>query len=309
MFKIKKIIALLLVFTFLFSFKASANNNTEIAQSSISATVLQIIDTDSIKVSLDGSNQIAFVKLKGIKGNAFNEGYEYLTNTILGEKVTLVKDNFYFDGKWNYMNVYYNGLNINNELVFNGYAIVDKTQTQGSNYNTLISNQNIANSYALGIWENQSPSYSSVTDNSINSYYTKDRVNINTASLSQIKSLLKGVPSTVADNIIYYRERNPFTTIQEIKFVKGFTKEMYDQNKNIMCVSTNINKANEYELVTLGLSSTQINALLELRNKKDISDTSDLIPTVLSSSEYTKLKPFISTIDQNEISYIISSSI
>ncbi|MDE6357410.1 MAG: helix-hairpin-helix domain-containing protein, partial [Eubacteriales bacterium] len=291
------------------SFNSFANENTEITSSSTSATVLQIIDTDAIKVSLDGSNQVAFVKLRGIKGNAFNPGFEYLTNTLLGEKVMLIKDGYIpFNGKWNYMNVFYNGININNELVANGYAMVDKTQNQGSYYQTLINSQNIANSYGLGIWQEQSPNYSSITGNTTNSYYTKDKVNINTASLSQLKTLLKGVSNQVAENIIYYRERNPFTTIQEIKFVKGFTKEMYTQNKNVMSVSTNINTANEYELVTLGLSGSEINALIELRNKKEFSQTSDIL-SVISNTKYNKLKPFISMSNQTEISYTISSSI
>lgn len=310
MFKIKKIITILLIVTFAFCFETLANNGVEITQSSAPATVLQVIDTDAIKVSLDGTNEIAFVKLKGIKGNAFNEGFYYLTNTLLGEKVMLVKDGYpYFDGKWNYMSVFFNGLNMSNELVSNGYAIIDKNQSQGSYYQSMAANQDLANSYGFGIWKEQYPDYSSITNNTPNSLYIKDKVNINTASLHQLKTLLKGITPEVGNNIIYYRERNPFTTIQEIKFVKGFTKEMYDQNKNIMSVSTNINNATENELVTLGLSASQINSLIEYRTKKEFNNISELVPNIISSLEYNKIKPFINTIDRDEISYIISSSV
>ena len=310
MFKIKKIITILIILTFAFCFKALANNGVEITQSSAPATVLQVIDTDAIKVSLDGTNEIAFVKLKGIKGNAFNEGFYYLTNTLLGEKVMLVKDGApYFDGKWNYMSVFFNGVNISNELVANGYAIIDKNQSQGSYYQSMAANQDLASSYGFGIWKNEYPDYSSITNNTPNSLYIKDKVNINTASLHQLKTLLKGITPEVGNNIIYYRERNPFTTIQEIKFVKGFTKEIYDQNKNIMSVSTNINNATENELVTLGLSASQINSLIEYRTKKEFNNISELVPNIISSLEYNKIKPFINTIDKNEINYIISSSV
>lgn len=311
MFKIKKLISILLIIVLTFCFQLNIYaSNTQIKDSTIYAKVIQIIDTNAIKVSIN-ENEIAYVKLKGIKGNGFDKGVEYLNNTILGEQVMLILDGYsQFDGKWNYMQVYYNGLNISNELVLNGYAIIDNTQFQGSNYNTLLKNQTIASGYQLGMWENEAPDYSSITGgNNSKPQYTKNKVNINTASLNQLKTLLKNIPSEVCENIIYYRERNPFTTIQEIKFVKGFTKEMYNQNKDFLAVSTNVNTANPYELETLGLTNGQIDTLLDIRADKEIKNTSDLIPKVFTYSQHQKLKPFISTSNVNEIDYIISSSI
>lgn len=309
MLKIKKSISIILIVCIFSAITVSAKN-TEINSSSISGTVLEILDTDALKVSLDGSGEIAYVKLKGIDGKAYNEGYEYLTNVAMGQKVTIIKDfQMLFDGKYNYANVYLNGINLNEDLVSKGYAIIDKSQPKGSEYNKLVQAQNIAYSYNLGIWESQSPNYSSVSGQNSPSHYIKDKININTASLSQLKTLLQNVPNQVCEQIIYYRERNPFTVIEEIKFVKGFTKDLYDKNKNIITVSTNINTANEYELATLGLSNQEIEKLIETRNKNKIKNINEINYSIISSTLYSKIKYFISTEDLTEINYIISSSI
>lgn len=309
MIKFRRIISSLLIISILISVSVFGKN-TEIKHSSISAKVLEVLDTDALKVSLDITNEIAYIKLKGIKGNGYTAGYNYLTNLLMGEKITILKESkSYFDGKWNYVNVIFNGKNINNDLVSKGYAIVDKSQIRGSYYDQLIESQNIAYSYNMGLWESQSSYYSSIS-NSINpNYYTKNRVNINTASLSQLKTFLKNIPDNVAENIINYREKNPFNTIKEIKFVKGFTKELFQKNKNIMSVATNINTANEYELVTLDFSSKEIDFLMELRNKAKIKDTKEIVNKVISSNKYSKIQYFISTYDTDEIYHTVSSSV
>ena len=105
--------------------------------------------------------------------------------------------------------------------------------------------------------------------------------------------MLKGIDDTVAKNIVAYRDANLFSNIQEIKFVDGFTKKMYDDNKIALTVSTNINKANEYELRTLGISNDEISKIITERNKKEFSSINNLKDFV-SRSLYYKIEKYIS---------------
>lgn len=306
--KIKKITAILLILTIIFNVKIFGN--TEINYSSTIATVIDILDTDAIKVNLPETNDIAYVKIKGIKGNGYNEGYKYLVNTILGEKVVLVKSNSpYFDGKWNYMTVIYSGMNIGTELVANGYAVIDNTNEKTTSNTVLYANQDLAKAYSLGVWKYTDKNYSTITGGNKNPYYTKEKVNINTASLYHLKTLLRNVSNEVANSIIAYRNQNPFTKIEEIKFVNNFTKNMYIANKDIMTVSTNINNATEYELSTVGFNATQIEKILEKRAQREYKNTYELVPEIISNVDYNKIKYFINTIDTREINYIYPSFI
>lgn len=213
------------------------------------------------------------------------------------------------------MIVYCNGRNINNEMVENGYAVIDTKQDKGGTYNTLISYQNTAKLNSSGIWRFEDNSYSSITGSSGgNIIQTNDKININTATRSQLEKLLKGVSSDLAKEIVRYRDKNPFSNIQEIKFVKGFTKKIYDQNKYSLTVYTNINTANEFELKTLNdMSDSYINRILDERDKEKFTSISDII-SIITRDNYNKISDFISikdydTIDVSKNSYRANISV
>ncbi len=274
----------------------------QITSNNVSAKVLQVLDGDTIKVELPNKDT-AYVKLKGIDAKGFDDSYEYLTSALLGQNVQLVKDgSSYYGGKFNYMIVYFNGRNINNELVESGYAVIDKKQDKGSTYNSLLTSQNAAKKDYSGMWRFEDENYSSITGSTTgNIIQTNDKININTATRDQLQSLLKGVSLDLAKEIIKYREKNPFSNIQEIKFVKGFTKKIYDQNKYALTVSTNINTASEFELRTLnGLTDSDINKILDERIKKDFTSVEQL-SNIISKSDYNKIYDYISIKDVNNI--------
>lgn len=258
------------------------------------AKVLEVLSGDSLKVQLP-NNDIAYVKIKGITTNGFDESYSFLIDSVLGQNIILTRDGAsYNSGKFTYMNVYLNNLNIAEEMIKLGYAVIDKKQDKGTDYNKFVSAQDEAKKNSSGLWIYENPNYSTLTGFSQeNINYTNDKVNINTATKEQLKTLLKGIDDTVAKNIVAYRDANLFSNIQEIKFVDGFTKKMYDDNKIALTVSTNINKANEYELRTLGISNDEISKIITERNKKEFSSINNLKDFV-SRSLYYKIEKYIS---------------
>ncbi|WP_250278190.1 helix-hairpin-helix domain-containing protein [[Clostridium] colinum] len=301
---LKNTILSILIFSMIFCFNIPtyAKEINEITENNISATVLQVLDGDTIQVKLP-NNDTAYVKLKGVNTKGFDTSYEYLTSSLLGQNVTLTKDGYSYDGsKFNYMIVYCNGRNINNELIQNGYAVIDTSQGKTNSYNNLLASQDSAKQNSLGMWRFENNNYSSITgSSSSNIIQTNDKVNINTATKSQLEKLLKGISSDLSREIIKYREKNPFSNIQEIKFVKGFTKKIYDQNKHALTVCTNINKANEFELKTLNeLSDDNIQKIMNKRDKKEFTSVSDL-SSVISKDTYNKISDYISTKDVSNI--------
>ena len=303
----KNIISLVLAFIIILNFNKFAYSQ-EIISSNTYAKVIKVIDGDAIQVELP-NQKTAYVKLKWVNSQGYDESFKYLTDTLLGENVFLVKNGTsYKNDNFNYMLVYLNGTNINQELLENGYATIDRTEDKTGDYKNLSLAEKNAKDNLSGMWKFNNENYSSITgENSQNVISNNDKININTASRSQLQNLLKEVPYDVIINIIKYRDRNPFSNIQEIKFVKGFTKKMYDKNKSSLTVSTNINKANNFELKTLDdLSDEQVNKIIEQRDKKEFTSKSQ-ISDIISSSKYSKISDYIDIKDVNFVDKYITT--
>lgn len=311
MIKFKNIIAITLVFIIALSFNKNIYSKEirKINESNTYAKVLKVIDGDTIKVELSNKDT-AYVKLKWVNAKGSDESFKYLTDTLLGESVNLVKDGSSYKGdKFNYMLVYLNGVNINKQIIENGYGVIDKTQDKDGSYNSFLSAEKKAKEDLSGMWRFEDENYSSITGESAQTVVTtSDRININTATRNQLEKLLKEVPNDVIREIIIYRDKNPFSNIQEIKFVKGFTKKMYDKNKHALTVSTNINKANRFELKTLNdLSDKEVDKIIDKRTKKEFSHKNQ-ISDVVSSSTYSKIVDYIDVKDLDTINKSISYS-
>ena len=203
--KFKNLIAFILIISIILGFNIPTYSKeiNQITVNNTSAKVLQVLDGDTIKVILP-NNDTSYVKLKGIDAKGFDDSYEYLTNALLGQNVTLINDgNSYNGGKFNYMLVYCNGRNINNEMVSNGYAVIDTKQDKGGTYNSLLQSQNTAKQDLTGMWRFEDDNYSSIIGSSSgNITQTNDKININTATKEQLEKLLKDVSSDLAKEIV-----------------------------------------------------------------------------------------------------------
>ena len=65
--------------------------------------------------------------------------------------------------------------------------------------------------------------------------YTSNLININIASFEELKTL-DGIGDTLANNIINYRKRNKFSSIEQLLEVDGIGKAKYDKIKDKICI-------------------------------------------------------------------------
>lgn len=121
-----------------------------------------------------------------------------------------------------------------------------------------------------------------------------------------LRQKLNNVTGSVAANIVAYRDKNPFNTIEEIKYVDGFTRDMFLENKNIMVVCTNLRDADEEELFTLGtITEDEIDDIIDYRKKHTITSISEIEDEkLISKNRFDKVKKFIAVRDKEEIDAI-----
>lgn len=300
------------VLSLTFSSLSFAQKNV-IINGSVSASVIKIIDGDAIEVRLTQNNDTALVKLIGVDAQGYDDALNFLTDYLLGQTVVVSPDNTISSptGIWNNMYVTLNGQNVNKILIEKGYGVTNPSFMSAGQYNDYLTVQRTAKAGNIGIWENgvrengvDINTYGNIVYTGKLSYKNKHVVNINTANADVIVRSLNNVTSGVANAIINYREKNPFNTVEEIKFVQGFSKELYDSNKLLMSVCTNINYADEEELISLGnIDEDEIDDIISYRKKHSkISSIADLKnEKLLSDNVYKKVKDFIATYNKDKL--------
>ncbi len=292
-----------------------AENYVILSDDNVSAKVIQIIDGDAIKVRLLDTNETALIKIIGVNSMGYDASVKYLTDKILGAVVTLAKDSNIniVSGSWNYRYVIFNGVNISNELVAKGYAALDTSQSNGSLYSYLTDRERAARSSQTELWGAGVNSSNTIAGNgfSVNrgsSGLAADKININTASVYQLKSSLDGVGDNLAQNIVKYRGTNPFNDKYEIMFVPGFTSDIFQSNKEKINVCTNLKTASAEELETLGISDEEVDDIIAYRNKSVIEELADFKrKNLIGDKKYENLKPYINVNDNNSIDETIGN--
>lgn len=314
--KTAKLLSIILIFAFVLNlcpFAVSAENYVAITENTTAAMVVQIIDGDAVKVVLKNGD-VALVKLLGISSQGYNNAAEYLTDKILGTNVTLVKDSSVRTpvGIWNYMYVIYAGLNISSDLVSKGYASVDASQAGSSFYSNLTNAQTASKASGMGLWGEGANAESTVSSylGTTRSTLLAGKVNINTATVSQLKEKLNNISNSQAEKIVKYRSNNAFNSIEEFVFVEGMSNSLFKENKNIIVVSTNINKAEKEELETLSnLSDNEIDDIIAYRKKRNFSDIADLRKEkIVSADKYNKIEDFIATDDTGSVYFFVNGN-
>ncbi|MBR1738634.1 MAG: helix-hairpin-helix domain-containing protein, partial [Firmicutes bacterium] len=273
----------------------------------------------AIEVQLSDTKEIARVKLIGVDTQGYNNARDYLVRKILGANVTLRTDANIISpiNYWNYAYVIYNGVNINSEIISKGYGVFNNAQAGCELSPILSTGQRNAKGKGLEIWTygvraNGSTSGLNLYTGARTYSYTGEKsININTARAEQLKEKLVGVNSTIASAIVKYRSSNPFDDIGEIKFVPGVSRSIFDDNKNIMSVCTNMQKATEDEIETLGgLDKDTVNKIVAFRKGSKFTRLADLKSEgILPAGRYSSLSEYMSLSDIDSIDVTIGNNV
>ncbi len=305
---IRRILAFILCFTFVFSFfdtKAYSSTYSTVTKNTY-AVVTKVFDGETFEAR-DINNNYYLVKMIGVDSKGYTDAYEYTYNRLMGKEVLLTLDTYVTSpvGRWNNCYVRQGGEVINTKLIALGYgsATVDNSNTYV--YNEYQKIETDAKDDSLGMWDYVDYG----EDTTSKAVYNEDVININTASSSQLRSSLKGVDSSLASAIVSYRKYNPFNVITDIKFVEGMTKEIYDDNKDILHVVTNVDEAYEKELNSLkGISEEEADAIVDYRDKHNNITIEDLLDEgLITSDEYNDNKYFITDDDDDRIYHSVNS--
>ncbi len=297
----KKIVSIFLsVFLFTSNIYAS-NDYTDIVEN-VYAVVTKVYDAEAMEVKLVTTGELANVKLLGINSHGYDGGYEYVNNRLLGKTVLITYDiTVYTPVKnWNLVYMRESGDLINTKLIELGFAQAELSTSTQTIYNKYLRLQSSAKNNSIGMWEDKGLVPSDKSSSS-QYYYDTNTININTATEYQLRASLDGVSSNLASNIVSYRQHNPFNRIEEIKFVEGMTKEIYDKNIRLMHVITNINKAKHTELNSLkNISSSEADDIIKYRDKNGQIYIKNLVnDNIMTSNDFSSNEKFISNVDEN----------
>lgn len=299
-----QIVSLLLVFCISLGITPVYATQYEKINGIYTMKVIKVIDGNSIIVQNNTNKSESLVRLAGVDTEGYDKAYEFLNNLIYGQNVLLVPSQVQPDDRWNYMYVNYNGYDVNGFMIESGYGKLDLATVDTTRLDKYQSFENQTKNEKINIWDDGTVKY----DES----YNEKTININTATSTQLREL-DGITSSIASNIIKYRQVNPFNSKEEIKFVKGMTNSIYEDIKNNISVVTNVNRASSYEIATLeGISTNEANDIVKYRSKNGNLTEDILIKNgLMSNSEYSNNQGFVSfdnkrTIDIAEPSTVVN---
>ncbi len=156
------------------------------------ANVLQVIDGETIKVEMQDSKDIAYIKLIGVDSSGYPKALDYMNSTLSGKLVSLSFDNKVKTpvDRWNMMYVHCDGVLINQDILDKGYAKISEDTKNASMFNSAIPN---TSGYASsGNNNNYNPYY-------YNPYYSNLNFSDNTDSNNVPFKYING-------ELYYYRE-------------------------------------------------------------------------------------------------------
>ena len=244
--------------------------------------VVDVIDGEVLKIKLS-NDTIVIYQLIGVTSNASKEALQFTYDAVMNKSVLIEEEPPHIklgpqDPTWRlgYIKRKQDDLFLNAVLLERGLGQINYLHTAGAQHELLNNKELQAKAKHIGMWakNNEMP------------FIVKERININTASADDLKKWLIDVDSTMVNKIIEYRKYNPFETVQEVKFVPGFTKKLFDKNRQRISVATNLNMALEIELDSLiGFSSIDAKRVIEYRDPYgfDSIDTLKNVPGVTNT--------------------------
>jgi DNA uptake protein ComE-like DNA-binding protein len=255
------------------AFQTINANQPAVLTSTVTGRVVEVIDADALAVRLtDG--RIMYVRLLGVDASTRHGGLRFMQDSVFGKNVSVVPDYTgsapQMTGRYNYAYVFIgsNREMLNRTLIRYGFAEADTRYRGISNYNTLASSQSEARSIRAGIWG----------EGEHGVFLSNERINLNTASSRILEeNMSQDTPDTVIMHIVNHRQRAPFKSVSELKFVPGMTRNLYNSNRHLFSVITNINRAGERELRSLFEGTREnVNKILQYRTRRQFSELTDL---------------------------------
>jgi|GEM_PF-2354769 len=271
------------------------------------ARVLQVLDGDALRVQVIGTNQIALVRLAGIDAAGIREAQDFMTGALLGRNVELIlsaadPSHPRFSSRWTPVYLIHNDVVYNRALVQRGLATVDPNYAGQWLFGDLESDANRAQAATRGIWENTG--FNTVVVHQRwrrpNDRFWSVRVNINTASASQINEVLEDVVSGAGSTIVRYR---PYRNIDEVMFSEAFSRSQFNEVWGGLKVSTNINTASETELLQLiDVNLSDARSIIRFRNLQRFTSIYQLRDeNLISARAFDLNRDFINIDYQDEV--------
>jgi DNA uptake protein ComE-like DNA-binding protein len=254
------LMVLVLTVVNLFSVQSQANINLSDFDSYTVVRVLEIIDGEVFKVQYGTSpnEREEIIRLIGVDAEGNQDAYDFAYSNLMGKLVILTRDDNIPRDSNNWEQVYlYSEFSksYNLQLLEKGYAKLNINHSKSELYSTFTKAENYAKSLNFGVWN---------ADGSIAGL--GNRVNINTATYTQLYTLLEDTTAGMASRIVLYRKTNPFNTIEEVKFADPLLDhEWFEKNKDKISVVTNLTLATDYELQTL-FPTASAATIREMRN-------------------------------------------
>ena len=270
------------------------------------AVVVQVIDGDALSVRLEGTNRLTLVRLAGITTMGRRDARDFMAGAVLGRTVDLLVSaadtpNERFDSRWTPVYLTFNNVVYNRALVQRGLAVIDPAYEGHWMYAALLSDTNIASTAQLGVWADEGFRTMQMPRRRVTGAGRWDeRININTATSSQMNRVLF---SGAGSDIVRFRNHSPFQNVGEVKFTGAFTREDFYYYWTAMKVSTNINTANEEELIQLiDVSTREARAIIRFREQRRFTSIEQLLEERLISPQAFEInRPFIAIDDVDEI--------
>jgi len=277
------------------------------------ARVLSIVDGDALRVQpVGGGGQVALVRLAGINTVAIREAQDYMAGALLGRTVDLilsedVTPNVRFSDRWAPVYLSLGDTVYNRALVQRGLAYVDPDYQGHWMFDTLLADSAWAYSSRLGIWADDGfrtqffPRRRGAADEWFFGFMG-ERVNVNTASASQINIVLFNAHSELGAVIVNDRIQNgAFNNIEELRDV--LTPGEFAAFRRRFKVSTNINEASAEELRQLiGVTAAMAYEIVAFREETPFTNLDHLIREQIFTEEILAANaPFIALVDREEI--------
>ena len=266
------------------------------------AVVLSVIDGDALRVQPVGTNHQALVRLAGITTGGRRDARDFMSGALLGRTVEVIlsdaHSNGNLDDRWVSAYILHNNVVYNRALVQRGLATIDPNYQGHWFYESFVSDVERAQFNRLGTWEDTGFRTQTVRRRLRSrggGGHWEERVNINTATASQINRILD-TRSRVGNDIVSFRRQSPFQNIAEIKFADVLSRREFDDLWGALKVSTNINTASEEELAQLfDVSLSDARAIVRFRQQRWFHSIYQLRDeNLMSLSAFEQNRPFIS---------------